>query len=74
MTPSQMAIFPIANNIVKKNNNMNQMGPQNPALDMPLIIRHITSYQKYFMTYFTNSNTNDNTKMCFEHGELPFSG
>ena len=43
---------------------MNQMGPQIPALDPPLNIRHITSYQKYFMTYFTIHVIEMTTQKC----------
>ena len=43
---------------------MNQMGPQSPALDPPLTIRHITSYRMYFMTYFTIHVIEMTTQKC----------
>ena len=43
---------------------MNQMGTQSPAPDSPFIIRHITSCQRYFMTYFTIHVTEMTTQKC----------
>ena len=54
---------------------MNQMGPQSPALETPLIYKTYSQLPKVFHDVFHKFHVTEmTTKMCFEHGELPFSG
>ena len=53
------------------------MGPKSPALALPLVYKTYSQLPKVFHDVFHKFHVTEmyvNAKICFEHGELPFSG